>query len=59
MDTETKAVGEVILEKGLEAGVETVMAVMKPRSRHGEEPQNYLQKCGNTPTCSWLPRSVV
>ncbi|MEM4036915.1 MAG: aminopeptidase [Desulfurococcaceae archaeon] len=37
-DTETKAIGDVILEKGLEAGAEAVMAVMKPRSRHGEEP---------------------
>ena len=37
-DTETKVIGEVIFEKGLEAGAETLMVLMKPRSRHGEEP---------------------
>ena len=37
-DTETKVIGEAIFEKGLEAGAETLMVLMKPRSRHGEEP---------------------
>jgi leucyl aminopeptidase (aminopeptidase T) len=37
-DTETRVIGEAIFEKGLEAGAETVMVLMRPRSRHGEEP---------------------
>jgi len=37
-DTETKIIGEAIFQAGLEAGAETILVVMKPRTRHGEEP---------------------
>jgi leucyl aminopeptidase (aminopeptidase T) len=37
-DTETKEIGEAIFIEGLEAGAEVMLTVMKPRSRHGEEP---------------------
>ena len=37
-DTETKEIGEAIFTAGLEVGAETILVVIKPRSRHGEEP---------------------
>jgi len=37
-DTETRVIGDALFEKGLEVGAETIMVVMKPRTRHGEEP---------------------
>lgn len=37
-DTETKEIGEAIFEVGLSVGAETILTIMKPRTRHGEEP---------------------
>lgn len=37
-DTEKEAIGKAIFEAGLDAGAEALVAVMKPRARHGEEP---------------------
>jgi len=37
-DTETKEIGEAIFEAGLNAGAETILSIMKPRTKHGEEP---------------------
>jgi leucyl aminopeptidase (aminopeptidase T) len=41
-DTETRAIGEAIFEEGLDVGAESMLLVMKPRSRHGEEPPKPL-----------------
>jgi leucyl aminopeptidase (aminopeptidase T) len=37
-DTEKEPIGRAIFEAGLEAGAEAIAVVMKPRTRHGEEP---------------------
>lgn len=37
-DTEKEAIGRAIFEAGLEVGAEALLSVIKPRSRHGEEP---------------------
>ena len=37
-DTEKETIGRAIFEAGVNAGAESLMLVMKPRSRHGEEP---------------------
>lgn len=37
-DTEKETIGRAIFEAGLEAGAESLAVVMKPRTRHGEEP---------------------
>ncbi|MEM2907609.1 MAG: aminopeptidase [Candidatus Hadarchaeales archaeon] len=37
-DTEKEPIGKAIFEAGLGAGAEALVVVMKPRSRHGEEP---------------------
>ena len=37
-DTEKEKIGRAIFEAGLRVGCEALLAVMKPRSRHGEEP---------------------
>lgn len=37
-DTETEVIGRAIAEAGWEVGAETIYVVMKPRTRHGEEP---------------------
>jgi aminopeptidase len=37
-DTETRTVGEAIFEESLKVGSESVLVVIKPRRRHGEEP---------------------
>ena len=39
-DTEKEAIGRAIFEAGLKAGAEALISVMKPRTRHGEEPPN-------------------
>ncbi|RLG88314.1 MAG: aminopeptidase [Thermoprotei archaeon] len=37
-DTETEVIGRAIAEVGWDIGAETIYVVMKPRTRHGEEP---------------------
>ncbi|OYT47723.1 MAG: leucyl aminopeptidase [Desulfurococcales archaeon ex4484_42] len=37
-DIETEVIGRVIADVGWEVGAETIYVVMKPRTRHGEEP---------------------
>jgi leucyl aminopeptidase (aminopeptidase T) len=37
-DTEKEEIGRAIFNAGLKIGCEAILAVMKPRSRHGEEP---------------------
>lgn len=37
-DTDTEIIGRVIAEAGWDVGAETIYVVMKPRTRHGEEP---------------------
>jgi len=37
-DTETREVGEALARVGFDVGAETMLVVMKPRTRHGEEP---------------------
>lgn len=37
-DTEKLNIANALFKKGLEVGAETLMAIMKPRTRHGEEP---------------------
>lgn len=37
-DTESEIIGRTIAERGWEVGAETILVVMKPRTRHGEEP---------------------
>ena len=37
-DTERLNIGNALFKKGLEVGAETLLVVMKPRTRHGEEP---------------------
>ena len=37
-DTETIEVGEALAHVGWDVGAETILVVMKPRTRHGEEP---------------------
>jgi leucyl aminopeptidase (aminopeptidase T) len=37
-DTEKEEIGESIFEIGVEVGAEAILTLMKPRSRHGEEP---------------------
>ncbi|MCD6276142.1 MAG: aminopeptidase [Thermoplasmata archaeon] len=37
-DTEKFDIGEALFEVGVEIGAEALLAVMKPRTRHGEEP---------------------
>lgn len=37
-DTEKEEIGRSIFEAGLQIGCEPLLAVMKPRTRHGEEP---------------------
>lgn len=37
-DTEKEKIGRAIFEAGLRVGCEAILAVMKPRTRHGEEP---------------------
>jgi leucyl aminopeptidase (aminopeptidase T) len=37
-DTETSEIGKYLLDAGLHIGAETILIVIKPRTRHGEEP---------------------
>ncbi|MDH5815461.1 MAG: aminopeptidase [Candidatus Nezhaarchaeota archaeon] len=37
-DTESEVIGRAIAESGWEVGAETILVVMRPRTRHGEEP---------------------
>ena len=37
-DTETSEIGKYLLDAGLRIGAEAMLIVMKPRTRHGEEP---------------------
>jgi len=37
-DTETREIGEALAHVGFEIGAETMLVVMKPRTKHGEEP---------------------
>ena len=37
-DTEKESIGKALFEAGLDAGAETLLTLMKPRTRHGEEP---------------------
>ncbi|KUK02431.1 MAG: hypothetical protein XD58_1396 [Thermotoga sp. 50_1627] len=37
-DTETSEIGNYLLDAGLRIGAEAMLVVMKPRTRHGEEP---------------------
>jgi len=37
-DTNSEIIGRVIAESGWEVGAETILVVMRPRTRHGEEP---------------------
>lgn len=37
-DTESEIIGRAIAEEGWEVGAETMLVVMRPRTRHGEEP---------------------
>ncbi|MEM4489269.1 MAG: aminopeptidase, partial [Desulfurococcaceae archaeon] len=37
-DTDSEIIGRAIAEVGWEVGAETILVVMKPRTRHGEEP---------------------
>jgi len=39
-DTEKEAIGKALFEAGLEAGADSLLALMKPRTKHGEEPPN-------------------
>ncbi|MEM2213292.1 MAG: aminopeptidase [Candidatus Nezhaarchaeales archaeon] len=41
-DTEKEIIGRAIAERGWEVGAETILVVMKPRTRHGEEPPEPL-----------------
>jgi len=43
-DTETEDIGKAIFYAGIEIGAETFLLVMKPRSRHGEEPPEVVGK---------------
>ncbi|MDI6819579.1 MAG: aminopeptidase [Candidatus Hodarchaeaceae archaeon] len=37
-DTEKENIGKALFEAGLDVGAEALLALMKPRTRHGEEP---------------------
>ena len=43
-DTEKEAIGEALFQVALEARAEAIIVKMLPRSRHGEEPPNRLQR---------------
>ncbi|MCS7139539.1 MAG: aminopeptidase [Candidatus Nezhaarchaeota archaeon] len=41
-DTETKDMGEALFNAGLKVGAEVIFMLMKPRTRHGEEPPKLI-----------------
>lgn len=43
-DTEKEGIGKALFEAGLDADAEVLLALMKPRSRHGEEPPGPIAK---------------
>ncbi len=47
-DTETKEIGEALFQVGLDTGAEAILTVMKPRTRHGEEPPEPIAEMWKT-----------
>jgi len=50
-DTSRHVIGEALFRAGLELGAESILVVMKPRSRHGEEPPTPIR-------AAWLESDV-
>ncbi|HEW63530.1 MAG: aminopeptidase [bacterium] len=47
-DTETKEIGESLFQVGIDVGAEAILTIMRPRTRHGEEPSQPIAEMWKT-----------